>query len=213
MLQWYSPSFKLQTSVSLNCSLGVWGPVNQSTAKGKKWPKSINWCLTRIKKYTNSVNSNLANERWRSKYALCTHKHTYKCTYRSHVTGKPPSNTKEEKNQLVPDMRHWNARRSALKFQWAGKKNRVSRRLGKDWAMDRHNNTRSEDYYLTKTKTHCKTPAVPVQAEGPVWTSESCISSPTDAARETKDTTYAKKSHSFNLLQHRKSYLLLQTTR
>lgn len=57
--------------------------------------------------------------------------------------------------------------------------------------------------YLINTNTHCKTPAVPVHTEGPVLTIESCINKPTDAARETKDTTYAKKSQSFNLLQLR----------
>ena len=56
-------------------------------------------------------------------------------------------------------------------------------------------------FYLINTNTHCKTPAVPVHTEGPVVTSESCINRPTDAARDTKDTTYAKKSQSFNLLQ------------
>jgi hypothetical protein len=42
-------------------------------------------------------------------------------------------------------------------------------------------------------------PAVPVHTEGPVLTIESCINKPTDAAKETKETTYAKKSQSFNL--------------
>lgn len=54
-------------------------------------------------------------------------------------------------------------------------------------------------FYLTNTNTHCKTPAVPVHTEGPVFTSESCTRRPTEAARETKDTTYAKNSQSFNL--------------
>lgn len=52
---------------------------------------------------------------------------------------------------------------------------------------------------LIKTSTHCKTPAVPVQAEGPSGTSASCINKPTDAAKDTNDTTYARKSQSFNL--------------
>lgn len=43
--------------------------------------------------------------------------------------------------------------------------------------------------HLINTNTHCKTPAVPVHTEGPVLTIESCINKPTDAARETKDTT------------------------
>jgi len=53
--------------------------------------------------------------------------------------------------------------------------------------------------YLISTNTHCKTPAVPVHTEGPVLTIESWINKPTDAAKETKETTYAKKSQSFNL--------------
>lgn len=53
--------------------------------------------------------------------------------------------------------------------------------------------------YLINTSTHCRTPAVPVQAEGPSGTSASCINKPTDAANETNDTTYARKSQSFNL--------------
>ncbi|KAF4352909.1 hypothetical protein F8388_003300 [Cannabis sativa] len=61
------------------------------------------------------------------------------------------------------------------------------------------NRVKEKLLYLTRTNTHCKTPAVPVHTEGPVFTSESCIRRPTEAARETKDTTYAKNSQSFNL--------------
>lgn len=52
---------------------------------------------------------------------------------------------------------------------------------------------------LISTNTHWRTPATPVHAEGPVSTSASCIKSPTEAANETNDTTYAMKSQSFNL--------------
>lgn len=59
--------------------------------------------------------------------------------------------------------------------------------------------TKQRKSYLTKTKTHCKTPATPVHADGLVFTRASCISKPTEAANETKETTYAIKSQSFNL--------------
>lgn len=54
-------------------------------------------------------------------------------------------------------------------------------------------------FYLISTNTHWRTPATPVHDEGPDFTSESCTSRPTEAANETKDTTYAIKSQSFNL--------------
>lgn len=57
----------------------------------------------------------------------------------------------------------------------------------------------SNTTYQIKTKTHCKTPATPVQTEGADLSSESWISRPADPAKETKDTTYAMKSHSFSL--------------
>lgn len=44
-------------------------------------------------------------------------------------------------------------------------------------------------FYLINTKTACNTPAVPVHTEGPVFTKESCINKPTDAARDTNATT------------------------
>lgn len=57
------------------------------------------------------------------------------------------------------------------------------------------------EIYLIRINTHWKTPAIPVHEEGPVSTNASCIKSPTEAANETKDTTYAIKSQSFNLLK------------
>lgn len=53
-------------------------------------------------------------------------------------------------------------------------------------------------------ETHCRTPATPVHAEGPVFTRASCINRPTEAANETKEITYAIKSHSFNLQTQKK---------
>jgi len=57
----------------------------------------------------------------------------------------------------------------------------------------------SNSTYLIKTQTHSKTPATPVQTEGADLSSESWISRPADPAKETKDTTYAMKSHNFSL--------------
>lgn len=70
-----------------------------------------------------------------------------------------------------------------------------------------------EAIYLTNTNTHCKTPATPVHTDGPVFTKESCNNSPTEAARETKDTTYAKKSQSFNLLEQRENLASITLSR
>jgi hypothetical protein len=53
--------------------------------------------------------------------------------------------------------------------------------------------------YLINTRTHCRTPATPVQTEGPLFVRASCTNKPTDAARQTKETTYATKSQSFTL--------------
>ena len=53
--------------------------------------------------------------------------------------------------------------------------------------------------YLINTTTHCRTPATPVQTEGPLFVSASCTNKPTDPARQTKETTYATKSQSFTL--------------
>jgi len=53
--------------------------------------------------------------------------------------------------------------------------------------------------YLINTRTHCRTPATPVQTEGPLFVSTSCTNKPTDPARQTKETTYATKSQSFTL--------------
>ena len=53
--------------------------------------------------------------------------------------------------------------------------------------------------YLINTRTHCRTPATPVQTDGPLSVSASCTNKPTDPARQTKETTYATKSQSFTL--------------
>lgn len=53
--------------------------------------------------------------------------------------------------------------------------------------------------YLINTRTHCRTPATPVQTEGPLFVSASCTNKPTDPAKQTKETTYATKSQSFTL--------------
>ena len=57
---------------------------------------------------------------------------------------------------------------------------------GRKWGF---NESSQKTTHLTKTNTHCRTPATPVQTEGADLSIESCISSPTDAAKETKDTT------------------------
>jgi len=67
------------------------------------------------------------------------------------------------------------------------------------WRQHRWIIVSSNSTYLIKTQTHCKTPATPVQTEGADLSSESWISRPADPAKETKDTTYAMKSHNFNL--------------
>lgn len=43
--------------------------------------------------------------------------------------------------------------------------------------------------YLISTNTHWNTPAVPVHADGPDSTRASCINRPTEAAKETNETT------------------------
>jgi hypothetical protein len=52
---------------------------------------------------------------------------------------------------------------------------------------------------LINTKTHWRTPATPVQEEGPFSVRASCTSSPTAPARDTNDTTYATNSHNLSL--------------
>jgi hypothetical protein len=52
---------------------------------------------------------------------------------------------------------------------------------------------------LINTKTHWRTPATPVQEEGPFSVRASCTSSPTAPARDTNDTTYDTNSHNLSL--------------